>query len=116
MHGWHYWCACHITAGNLESPVALCSATGTLYCYEVFTYLTVDKKENGMKRSGSYHKPHQEDTNSGAVIMEDDGESLSDVNDNSEPVDLERQEQDYKPDAVSSDNDHSPSPAINAGE
>ena len=71
-------------------------------------YLTVDKKENGVKKSESY-KPHNEDTNSGAVIMEEDGES--DVNDNSEPVDLERQEQDNKP-GVSSDDNHSPSPAV----
>jgi hypothetical protein len=64
---------------------------------------TVDKKENGVKKFDSY-KPHREDTNSGAVIMEDDGES--DGNDSSEPVELERQEQDDKPDAVSSDSNH----------
>ena len=73
----------------------------------------MDKKENGVKKFNSY-KPHHEDSNSGAVILEDDGES--DINDSSEPDDLERQEQDDKPDAVSSDGNHasaamSPSPA-----
>lgn len=73
----------------------------------------MDKKENGVKKLNSY-KPHHEDTNSGAVILEDDGES--NVNDSSEPVDLEIQEQDDKLDAVSSDSNDasvamSPSPA-----
>lgn len=71
--------------------------------YFKFMCLTVDKKENGVKKSESC-KPHHEDTNSGAVIMEEDGES--DVNDNSEPVDLERQEQEP---GVSSNDNCSPS-------
>ena len=54
----------------------------------------VDRKDSGLKNFES-SKPHCEETNSGAVIIEEDGES--DANGNCEPVDLERQDQD-KPD------------------
>lgn len=71
----------------------------------------MDRKENVAKKKFESHEPHHEDSNGGVVIMED-GES--DVNVNSEPADLERQEEDNKPDAVSSDDDHSPSLAVDA--
>ena len=74
----------------------------------ILILVAVDKKNNGLKNSGSIHKPGHADT-CGPVVLEEDGESSG--HDNCEPVDLEKEGQDNET-CGSIDNKHDSSLAI----